>query len=264
VKLVSSGLTGTIGVHLSKYNIQPLNQRLDSISHRINLEKGDTYFHLGGIVGPGKVQENYKLSTEINVESVKKLATLSQERELKRFVYVSTSHVYKKSTTNIREDDPVEPINIYAEQKLAAEEILKNTFSDSPEKLVILRVFSILGLDTKEFTLGGAVRRLHEDPGFTLENGDDVRDFLTPKQAADAIYKVGRSEDIEQTINICTGSDISIVEATRAMLLSLGDITSISRVNRGISDNPRIVGDPKIVNRILGTQLKWGYANEIS
>jgi nucleoside-diphosphate-sugar epimerase len=260
LKLVSSGLTGTIGVHLSKHEIHPLNQRLDSLSNTVNLEKGDTYFHLGGIVGPSKVKENFNLSKEINVESVKKLAAISRERELKRFVYISTSHVYMKSIANIREDDQVEPINIYAEQKLAAEEILRNVFSDSPEKLVILRVFSILGWDTKEFTLGGAVRRLHEDSGFTLNNGDDVRDFLTPKQAAEAIYQVGRTDKVAQTINICTGAGISIVEAARKMLLSKGDTASISRVHGGVSDIPRIVGNPAVLNTILGINLKWEHA----
>ncbi len=259
MKLISSGLTGTIGFHLNKYDIHPLNQRLDSLTDRVNLEKEDVYFHLGGIVGPSKVRENFKLSTEVNVESVKKLAALSREREIKRFVYVSTSHVYRKSITNIREGDEVEPINIYAEQKLAAEEILKSVYSDSPEKLTILRVFSILGWDTKEFTLGGAIRRLHEDSSFSLDNGDDVRDFLTPKQAADAIYQVGRSEDIAQTINICTGAGISILEASRKILLSKGDHTSVSRVNRGVSDTPRIVGDPKVLDQILGTSLKWEF-----
>jgi nucleoside-diphosphate-sugar epimerase len=260
MKLIASGLTGTIGVHLSEYRIHALNQRLDSLTDGVNLEENDTYFHLGGIVGPNQVRENIKVSTEVNVESVKKLAALSREREIKRFVYVSTSHVYRRSIVNIGEDDELEPVNIYAEQKLAAEEILKDIFSDSPRKLTILRVFSILGWDTRDFTLGGAVRRLHEDSKFTLNYADDVRDFLTPKQAADTIFQVGISEPSVQTINICTGVGISILDAARTMLLSKGDKTSASRISGGVSDTPRIVGDPKVLNKILGTQLKWEYA----
>jgi UDP-glucose 4-epimerase len=260
VKLVASGLTGTIGVHLNTYNVSPLNQRLNFLTKSVNLEKGDTYFHLAGIVGPSKVKENIKLATDVNVESVKKIANLSRERGIGRFIYVSTSHVYKKSNSNLKEDDEVEPINLYAEQKLAAEEILKNIFSDSPKQLAILRVFSILGWDTKEFTLGGAVRRLSDDSSFTLNNGDDVRDFLTPKQAASAIYTIGTSQSVEQTINVCTGSGISISEAARRMLSSKGDLTSFNRVKSGVSDIPRIVGNPQLLDRIIGTRLKWEYA----
>jgi nucleoside-diphosphate-sugar epimerase len=259
VKLVASGLTGTIGVHLSAYNVSPLNQRLNLLTKSVNLEKGDTYFHLAGIVGPSKVKEDIKLATDVNVESVKRLATLSREREIGRFIYVSTSHVYKKSNSNLNEDDEVDPINLYAEQKLAAEDILKDVFSDAPEQLTILRVFSILGWDTKEFTLGGAVRRLSEDSSFTLDNGDDVRDFLTPKQAASAIYKIGTSQHVEQLINVCTGLGISISEAAQKMLSSKGDLTSFSRVNGGVSDIPRIVGNPQLLDQIIETRLKWEY-----
>ena len=260
MKLVASGLTGTIGVHLNAYNVSPLNQRLNLLTRSVNLEKGDTYFHLAGIVGAGKVKEDIELARDINVESVKRLANLSREREIGRFIYVSTSHVYKKSNSNLNEDDDVDPVNLYAEQKLAAEEILKDAFLDSPEQLTILRVFSILGWDTKDFTLGGAVRRLSEDSSFTLDNGDDVRDFLTPKQAASAIYKIGTSQHVEQTINVCTGSGISISEAARKMLLSKGDLTSFSRVNGGVSDIPRVVGNPQVLERILKQSLRWEYA----
>ena len=260
MKLVASGLTGTIGVHLDAYNVIPLNQRVNLLTDSVNLEKGDTYFHLAGIVGPSKVKENIRLATEVNIESVKKIASLSRERGIERFIYVSTSHVYKKSNSNLKEDDEVEPINLYAEQKLVAEEILKNVFSDSPKQLTILRVFSILGWDTKEFTLGGAVRRLIDDSSFTLDNGDDVRDFLTPKQAASAIYAIGTSQRVEQTINVCTGSGIRISEAARRMLSSKGDLTSFSRVNEGVSDIPRIVGNPQLLDRIIETRLKWEYA----
>lgn len=260
MKLVASGLTGTIGVHLNEYNIHPLNERLDSLSKNVNLEKDDIYFHLGGIIGPGKVKENLKLSTEVNVESVKSLAAFSRERGIRKFVYISSAHVYKKNSSNIKEDDEIEPLNVYAEQKLAAEEILKEAFHESPSQLTILRVFSILDWDTKDFTLGGAVRRLNEDSSFTLGNGDDVRDFLTPKQAAYVIHKIGTTEHAEQTINVCTGFGQKISDAARVLLASIGDTSSFTRIEKGISDTPRIVGDSTVLESIIKQSLKWEYA----
>ena len=46
------------------------------------------------------------------------------------------------------------------EQKLKAEQGISQIFNDSPEKLCIVRVFSVLDWDVADFTLGGGIKKL--------------------------------------------------------------------------------------------------------
>lgn len=258
--IIASGLSGTIGRHLKSFGVIPLNQRLDEITSQANLKDGDYYFHLGGIVGPGRVKDHPELSKVVNVGSVEKLGILCRERNVERFVYVSTSHVYSPATTRITEENQIQPANLYAEQKFQAEEILRDIYSDNPQGLIIIRVFSILGWDTKPFTLGGAIKKLVDDPSFHIENGDDVRDFLTPKQAGEAIYEIGTTKHTYQTINLCTGKGISIKEAAMGMLSLEVNSPDLARVRNGCSESPRIVGDPSLLDTVLNKRLKWEYS----
>jgi nucleoside-diphosphate-sugar epimerase len=259
MKVISSGLSGTIGRHLSDKGITPLSQRLDQISIDVNLGRSDIYFHLGGIVGPSLVLENLELSRQVNIKSVRELGLIARQRDIQKFVYVSTSHVYKPKNENINESDELEPINLYAEQKLEAENILREIYSDMPDRLLIIRVFSILGYDTKEFTLGGAILKLSKDPNFELRNGNDIRDFLSPKQAADMIYRLGLTAETSTTINVCTGNGMSLVDAAHQMLSYRKLDFNPENIRRENSQIPRIVGDSKKLGELLGGVPKWEY-----
>jgi UDP-glucose 4-epimerase/GDP-4-dehydro-6-deoxy-D-mannose reductase len=200
-----------------------------------------------------------ELSRIVNIESVRKLGLIARQRDIQKFVYVSTSHVYKPTNENIKETDELEPINVYAEQKLEAENILRNIYSDMPDKLLIIRVFSILGFDTKEFTLGGAILKLSKDPNFELRNGDDIRDFLSPRQASDIIYNLGITATASTTINACTGIGLSLVDAAHRMLSCRKLDFNPEKIRRENSKTPRIVGDSRKLGEQLGEVPKWDY-----
>lgn len=259
MSIIASGKTGTIGKHLPD-EIVPLNQRLDNLNPKeINIGREDTYIHLAGIVGPQKVKEDSTLAYKINVEAVAQIARISLENDIQKFVYISTSHVYAKSHIDKMETSTIEPINEYATQKYEAEEELMEIFSDAPEKLLILRVFSILDWDVKPFTLGGAIQRLKSDRRSKLNYGGDLRDFLTPKQTADVILELSRKEINSQVINICTGEATSIADAAILLLDSQGTGDWAQRISREISDTPRLVGNADLLSRTLGRQLQWAY-----
>ncbi len=259
MSIIASGKTGTIGKHLPD-DIVPLNQRLENLNQReINLGTKDTYIHLAGIVGPQNVKEDRALAYKINVRAVAQIARISLEKDIQKFVYISTSHVYAKSNIDKMETSPIQPINEYAAQKYEAEEELVEIFSDKPEKLQILRVFSILDWDVKSFTLGGAIQRLKSDRESKLNYGGDLRDFLTPKQTADVILELSRKEIYSGVINICTGEATSIADAAILLLDSQGTGDWAQRISREISGTPRLVGNADLLTRTLGRQLKWAY-----
>lgn len=255
----ASGKTGTIGKWLPAH-IRPVSFRIEEVSkENLSLEKNDVYIHLAGIVGNSNVLADKERSRRINIDGTIELAEMSIEKEISKFVFISTSHVYQRSNKALSEDSELSPINLYAEHKLEAEEKLKNLFLGATTKLLILRLFSILDFNTAEYTLGGALTRLQSGQKFFIPFGDDLRDFLTPKQAAQEISEIAENETITGTLNLCTGTPISVYEA--AVLMSagseganLGDF-----VSKGNSETPSIIGNSDRLKKLTGKSLNWAY-----
>jgi nucleoside-diphosphate-sugar epimerase len=259
MNIVASGTSGTIGKHLGK-KVESLNQRLDAISEqKVNIHKGDVYIHLGAMVGPQIVGEHPLASRQINVDSTVRLAQHCLSIDAEKFVFISTSHVYARGSEDKTELSRIDPLNIYAEQKYETEIKLQAMFSGNKEKLLILRVFSILGWDTKPSTLGGGVRKLLTDENYNLMCGDDIRDFLTPEQAATIIVEIAQREPATGIINLCTGIGISVRDAALLMINERTSTDFSERIRAGTSNIPRLVGNPSLLNQNLGKSFKWKY-----
>lgn len=259
MKIVASGVTGTIGKYLPE-RVVPLNQRLDEISeNELNLSRGDTYIHLGAMVGPKVVSENRAASVQVNVESTIRLAEHGIKIGLEKFIFISTSHVYAEGLGDKSENSPIGPLNIYAQQKYDTEVQLMNLYEGNEDKLLILRVFSILDWDAKPFTLGGGINKLLTDPNSYLTCGDDVRDFLTPYQAASTIMDLTNRKTGHTILNICTGQGISIRKAAQLMLKTKIQGDWSEKIKHGNSDVPRLVGNPTNLRKVLGYPLKWSH-----
>ena len=132
-------------------------------------------------------------------------------------------------------------------------------FKETPEKLCIVRVFSVLDWDVADFTLGGAIKKLTiSNSDFKLSNSDDVRDFLTPKLIADILIKISHNTSISGIINLSSSFGTTILEAARKMLAESGFEFPSTRVLPGNSNKPYIVGDNfKLISYFPNLELLW-------
>jgi nucleoside-diphosphate-sugar epimerase len=257
----ATGVTGTIGKHLANEVID-LKVRLESPSSDLNVSKfleSDVLIHLAGKVGTGLVDEDPAASHQINVLGTSLLAEKFLANGIGRFIYVSSSHVYESSSKPLKETDQVKPYSNYAKQKLEAEKNLLELFERKPERLAIVRVFSVLDWDVAPFTLGGAIGKL-ADPGsdFILQNSSDVRDFLTPRKIAEVLLEISTCATLFGKVNLCTGIGTTVVEAAETMLLGAGYGIPIDRIKPGVSKNPIIVGDnSKLISHLPKLDLRW-------
>ena len=93
-------------------------------------DKPQLVIHCAAIAQVGDAQKNPGLARRVNVEAAKFLAELSAETS---FVFFSTDLVFDGRKGNYAEMDAVNPLHLYGETKVAAEEIvLKN-----PRHLVV-------------------------------------------------------------------------------------------------------------------------------
>jgi nucleoside-diphosphate-sugar epimerase len=253
VSVIATGMTGVIGRHLHELAI-PLMVDLGDIeqSDIVSAIRGSQcLIHLAGIVGEQKVTSNKDYSYSVNVNGAEVLAQKYHKDSTGVFVYVSSSHVYKPSVQLLTEDSEVGPTSNYAIQKLQAEEKVKSVFKNDLERLVIIRLFSILGDGMPDFSLGGAIRRLVNDEQFVINNCDDVRDFVSPKVAARCIFDIAQSKKIHGTYNLCSGNALTVKEAVLSSLPPALHAGIKPRLLSGNSVNPILVGSNlKLLDRI--------------
>jgi nucleoside-diphosphate-sugar epimerase len=259
--IYATGTSGTIGRHL-KSQVIPLNLELslDTIqTEGYSFQHGDFLLHLAGVVGTGKVDEDIKTSYAVNVSSSVQLGKKFIGTNGNKFVYVSTSHVYEQSLDPIKETHSVNPGTNYARQKREAEAALLNLFASDPNRLCIVRVFSVLDWDVAPFTLGGGIAQLSDpNSNYVLKFCDDIRDFLTPKTIAQTLLEICRSERLFGVVNLSSGHGISVGKAAEEMLRQKGFRGKNSRMVGGNSPNPVLIGDnSKLTNALPNLVLKW-------
>ena len=261
MNLFATGKSGTIGKHLPN-SIQPLSIDLSSpasIRNNSNFDSAIGLLHLAGVVGMGEVAKDIEHAYAVNVNGAMLLAKEFYNKTKGKFYYISTSHVYAPTSQKIVEEMKTEPSSIYAQQKLDSETLISEIYANSPERLCIIRVFSVLDWDVPAFTLGGAVKKLTQgDSDFELSNSDDQRDFLTPKSIAAAIYGIASSGEINGIVNLCSGVGTSVRDAANRMLTESGYGIPIDRIKPGNSANPCVVGDnTKLVSALPDLNLEW-------
>lgn len=261
MKLYSTGSTGTIGKHLPK-GVTALKLNLASdhlVFEKIEIAPNSNLIHLAGIVGPSSVLKDVEFARAVNVRGTKFLAEAFLANSEGIFYYISTSHVYAKSDKLLTETSPIEPLNIYAEQKLEAEEVLRSVFRFHQNRLCIIRLFSVLDWDVAPFTLGGAIKKLIE-PGsdFVLSNASDIRDFLTPRAIANALFEIASQKKISGIVNLCSNRGTSVGVAARKMLTESGFEVPTNRILLNESSNPVVIGDnSRLISFHPSMKLTW-------
>lgn len=106
-------IPGTTGLNLDLTHFNHLKKTLQTL-------QPDAVIHAAAISQPNQCQENPERSHQINVISTWNLAGLCADLQIP-FLFTSSELVFDGQNPPYRESDPVCPINLYGEQKVAAE-----------------------------------------------------------------------------------------------------------------------------------------------
>jgi nucleoside-diphosphate-sugar epimerase len=266
MRLLASGLSGTIGRKMDK-SFEPAQVILGTTKLRDHIQKQKepvALVHLAGIVGESKVKEDLAHSQKINVDETFLLAREVIEDFNGKFIHISSSHIYGPSISILNEESSYNPQSHYATQKVLAEQKLTDYFGKDNHRLVILRVFSVLGWEVDDFTLGGLVRRVMAGSKETISFSDDVRDFMTPTSIAGAISKIAKIDDISGIYNLSTGVGIKVSDAVRSMFEVMKIHEPYGQLTPGNSLVPYLVGDnQKLLATGVNVDLLWNPTNDL-
>jgi len=105
--------------------------------------KYDCIVHLAALVGDGACAVNPSRTKDVNLTATKIIAYLCKKTNTK-LVFASTCSVYGANNDWLTEDSSTNPLSIYAETKLAAEEYIR----DNLDNYVIFRLGTLFGMST--------------------------------------------------------------------------------------------------------------------
>lgn len=148
----------------------------------------DAVIDLAAIVGDPACAVNQQLSLEVNRAATRMLIDICKGYGISRFIFASTCSVYGASDYLVDELTPPTPISVYAETKVASEQLLKEAVTSNFNP-VVLRLGTLFGLSPRarfDLVVNVLTARAAVTGNVTIFNGEQWRPFLHVADAARA------------------------------------------------------------------------------
>lgn len=189
------------------------------------INKFDVVIWLAGIVGDGACSINPKLTTAVNVKSVKWLA----DNFTGKIIFPSTCSVYGANNNVLDEASTVRPLSLYAETKLEAEKyILENA-----KKPLVFRLGTLYGLSDNfsRIRLDLVVNILTKKAAFgeplSVFGGEQWRPLLHVHDVAHAML-FGLKKDLVGLFNLSEGN-YKIIDIANKIKKFIPSVTIVSK-----------------------------------
>jgi UDP-glucose 4-epimerase len=269
-RLVSSGHKVTVLDSLNTGKKENLSSVMDKIEFvcgdirnydllRELIKNKDGVFHEAALAS---VQESFTKPTEyhdVNVNGTENILKLAKEFGIK-VVYASSSSVYGNPTKiPIKEDDPKNPINPYAQTKLDDEK-LASQYAKNGVQVIGLRYFNVFG-ERQSQTYAGVIKKFvqmvrYNQPPVINGDGSQTRDFVYVGDVVEANIAAMKSKVRHGFFNVGTNTTISVSELADLIIAAFG--SSLKPVH-----GPELAGDVKVTraditlaNELLGWEPK--------
>ena len=189
------------------------------------VQQVDYVFHLAAQISVAESMVDPAGCFDINVTGTNNLFFAASNAGVKKVVISSSAAVYgEQETLPIQEDAPLYPLSPYASSKLM-DEIMGGMYSRSfGLPVVCLRYFNVFGPRQRPDSPYAAaipifIRRLLEKQSPLLYgDGGQTRDFIFVSDVANAnILAAEKGPDAGGVMNICTGTQISILELLKIL-----------------------------------------------
>ena len=244
----------------------------EGVARAVREARPDAVIHLAAIafVAHGDADEMYRTNVVGTRHLLEALAALHVSP--RTVLLASSANVYGNSEVELLgESVPPAPANDYAVSKLAMEYMAKLWFDRLP--IVLARPFNYTGVGQAEnFLLPKIVSHFRRrERVIELGNIHVARDFQDVRFIADAYVRLLSAGAEGQTVNLCSGRAVSLLEV-------IGLVQQIAGYTIEVSVNPafvrgnevaRLTGDNRRLRELIGpldliplrTTLEWMYAS---
>ena len=154
-----------------------------------------------------------------NAQITKKFANSALNFGIKRFIFLSTIHVYSsKLVGNFNEYSSTFNNHPYAKSKLMGEEGIQEVFSKSKEKFLILRLTNVIGppihkdLCNSDLLANLLCQQILMKKDIVLRNPFQIRDFISIKYLLNFLKKSLTYKFEQNILNISSGKTFTVKE----------------------------------------------------
>jgi UDP-glucose 4-epimerase len=206
------------------------------------LQDIDIVYHLACLGVRHSIHSPYE-NHLVNADATLQLLKLCKQKNVRRFVYISTSEVYGTARwVPMTEEHPTYPMTVYGAAKLAGESYTRafNATYDYPT--VVVRPFNTYGPnchhegDSGEVIPRFMLRCMAGQPMVIFGDGTQTRDFTYVTDTARGIILAGLAERaVGETINLGHGQELTINDLARM----IAQTTVTSQESAILYDDPR-------------------------
>jgi UDP-glucuronate 4-epimerase len=221
----------------------------------------DAVLHLAAMAGVRPSMQDPDLYRDVNVNGTRQVLEACRQAGVKNLIFASSSSVYgNNQKVPFAESDPVEPISVYAETKLAAEALCKQYHQDHGLDVTCLRLFTVYGPRQRPDLAIHKFSRLilEEKPipffgdGSMQRDHTYIEDILTGMESA-----IDRNPGCGfRIINLGTDRPIRLDALVEALEKALGKQAILDKQPVPKGDVRRTWADLTLARKLLGYQPK--------
>ena len=203
-----------LAVNANRPRFQFVERSLQHADLAALLDDKTHVFHLAAQAGVRKSWgADFRIYTELNVDSTQRLLEACVGRPLHRFVYASSSSVYGDSVSiPMREDAIPQPVSPYGVTKLAAEHLCYLYFANHKVPATSVRYFTVYGPRQRpDMAFHKFIKAALKGEAVTLYgDGEQTRDFTFVTDAVAATVAAGDRGVPGRAYNVGGGSRVSV------------------------------------------------------
>ena len=272
-KILITGSNGFIGSNIAKniknFFIYGIGRRekkgikKDKLPYKINLKKNVTVNNLKSFkvnfdfiincAGKGIVsnhQEDYKKNFLPLNNILEYITKYSRETTL---IFISTLSVYGNKNKKLSETDKLNPMSVYAKNKIKAENLCKLFSKKYNIKILILRVGPLYGIGLRKQFIYDACKKVSHNKNIFYGTGREVRDYLHINDFVDLIKKILNSKIKNfEIINVGSGTSYKIFDVIQYIKKRFNNTDEVFFNNKGVSQNPKYLqSDNKKIQKFI-------------
>lgn len=199
--------------------------------------------------------KSFEIYTRYNILATQKLLEYYKDRDLRKFIYASSSSIYGNvDELPIREDAPKKPFSPYGVTKLAAENLCNLYYMNYGTPTVSLRYFTVYGprqrpdMAINKFVKAAFNGDMIEEYG----DGRQTRDFTYVSDVVQANLLAAKSTISGESFNIGGGSRISVIELISLIKDAVGKDINVKHIEKQKGDVRDTYADVTKAKKMIG------------
>lgn len=217
---------------VNKINIKYLDlENSERLSKTVDEIKPNIVFHLASYGVYPSFQTDVRKMIRTNIEGTLNLINALKNHRISSFIYTGTCSEYNEKKSKLKENDPIDPLSMYAITKLTAGLLLKKIAQENNLPVINLRLFTPYGYyEDGQRLIPYIILNALRDKKIELSSPNYVRDFIFIEDLIDVFLRIMKSNYSYQgeIFNIGSGKQYRIKEVVSIVEKLLGKKLDVS------------------------------------